>query len=272
MNEWIIGHEPWLRVASFLGVLGMMAGWEELSPSRRLTIPKAMRWMNNLGITLFNSLALRVLFPGAATGVAAYAIAHGWGFIHLLAWPGWLTAIVSVILLDLVIYLQHVMMHFFPVLWRLHRVHHADPDFDVTTGARFHPIEIVISMLIKFAAVLMIGPPVLAVILFEILLNASALFNHGNVNLPAGIDRALRLLIVTPDMHRVHHSVENDETNSNFGFFLSCWDRLFGTYLAQPRKEQEAMVIGIPEFRRVQDVSSITAMLALPFRQERSSV
>jgi len=180
--------------------------------------------------------------------------------------PLWLAIVISVIALDFMIWLQHVMVHAIPVLWRLHRVHHADPDYDLTTGARFHPIEILLSMLIKFAAIVVLGPPIVAVILFEVLLNATSMFNHGNVRLPAGADRILRWFIVTPDMHRVHHSVEDDETNSNFGFNLPWWDRLFGTYRDQPRAGHEGMSIGIHGYSQPRDVTWLPGLLAMPFR------
>lgn len=265
MTHWIVTHERLVRLIFFLGILAVMAAWEVVAPRRNLTVSKAVRWANNLGIVFLNSVVLRLLFPTAAAGVAAYAGARGWGLLNDHAVPLWLAVTVSVITLDLVIYLQHVMVHAVPLLWRLHRVHHADPDCDVTTGARFHPVEIVLSMLIKSAAIMVLGPPVVAVILFEVLLNATAMFNHGNVRLPARLDRVLRYFVVTPDMHRVHHSMEVDETNSNFGFNLPWWDRLFGTYRDQPRAGHENMTIGIHEFRAPSEVSWLTGMLWLPF-------
>ena len=222
--------------------------------------------MNNLGLVALNTMLLRLLFPAAAVGMAAFAAEQGWGLLNYSAPPLWLALIVSVIVLDFVIWLQHVMVHAIPVLWRVHRVHHADPDYDLTTGARFHPIEIVLSMLIKFAAIIVLGPPAVAVILFEVLLNATAMFNHGNVRLPTRVDRILRWLVVTPDMHRVHHSVEDDETNSNFGFNLPWWDRLFGTYRDQPRAGHVRMTIGIHGYRHPRDVTWLPGLLALPFR------
>jgi sterol desaturase/sphingolipid hydroxylase (fatty acid hydroxylase superfamily) len=198
-------------------------------------------------------------------GVALFASKNGWGLLNYfnISYP--LTLVLSVVALDLVIYFQHVLVHAVPNLWRLHRVHHADLDYDVTTGSRFHPLEIVLSMLVKSAAILALGAPAAGVVIFEVLLNATAMFNHGNVRLPLGVDRALRLLVVTPDMHRVHHSVEDNETNSNFGFNLSLWDRLFGTYINQPRDGHEGMTIGIHQYREPKQVSRISGMLALPF-------
>jgi sterol desaturase/sphingolipid hydroxylase (fatty acid hydroxylase superfamily) len=188
------------------------------------------------------------------------------GLLAIYPLPPLLALVLAVVALDLAIWVQHVLVHAVPVLWRLHRVHHADLDYDLTTGARFHPLEILLSMLIKFAAILVLGPPVAAVVLFEVLLNATAMFNHANVRLPLGLDRRLRWVLVTPDMHRVHHSVEDDETNSNFGFNLSIWDRLFGTYLDQPRAGHECMTIGIRDRRDPLEVDRLPGMLALPFR------
>jgi sterol desaturase/sphingolipid hydroxylase (fatty acid hydroxylase superfamily) len=198
--------------------------------------------------------------------MALFAQAQGWGLFNTYAVPAWAAIAASIVALDLAIYLQHVLFHAVPALWRLHRVHHADLDFDVTTGARFHPLEIVLSMLIKFAAIAVLGAPAVAVLVFEVLLNALAMFNHANVRIPAPIDRALRVVLVTPDMHRVHHSIEGDETDSNFGFNLSLWDRLFGTYRAGPRAGHEAMTIGIREFRDPGQCATLPGMLAIPFR------
>jgi len=243
-----------------------MALWEMAAPRRAPTVSKALRWANNIGLVVLNTLLLRLLFPAAAVGMAAFAAQQGWGLLNYFEPPFWPAVILAVITLDFVIWLQHVMVHAIPLLWRLHRVHHADPDYDLTTGARFHPLEIILSMLIKFAAILLLGPPVVAVIVFEVLLNATAMFNHANVRLPAGVDRVLRWFVVTPDMHRVHHSIEDDETNSNFGFNLPWWDRLFGTYRDQPRAGHEGMTIGIRGYRTPREVSWLPGMLALPFR------
>ena len=265
LSTFISANELVIRLASFLGMLGLMASWEIFSPRRVLSVTKSVRWINNLGIVTLNTLILRLLFPAAAVGMAIFADTQGWGVLSYLHVPHWLAIIISVIILDAVIYLQHVMVHAVPILWRLHRVHHADLDFDVTTGSRFHPIEIILSMLIKFAAIMVLGPPVLAVLIFEILLNATSMFNHANVKIPAEVDHILRWFIVTPDMHRVHHSVEEDETNSNFGFSFPWWDRLFGTYRDQPRAGHEHMIIGIDTFRDKQHCMWLPGMLALPF-------
>ncbi len=264
-NDWIQGHELMIRLGFFFGVFAVMALWEAAAPARSLSVPKAKRWLNNLGLVALNSLVLRLLFPAAAVGVAALAEQQGWGALRYWGVPFGLAVVVAVVAMDLIIYLQHVMVHAVPLLWRLHRVHHADLDYDVTTGARFHPLEIILSMLIKFAAIVLLGAPVVAVVIFEVVLNAAAMFNHGNVRLPASLDRFLRVLLVTPDMHRIHHSVEDDEANSNFGFNLSWWDRLFGTYRDQPRAGHRGMTIGIHRYRDPRKVNQLPGMLALPF-------
>jgi len=266
IDSWIMAHEAAVRLSFFVGVFAVVAAWEILAPRRRLRIPKAMRWTNNLGLVALNTLLLRLLFPAAAVGMAAFAARQGWGLFNYLDAPYLLGLAVSVVVLDFVIWLQHVIVHAIPLLWRLHRVHHADLDYDLTTGARFHPVEIVLSMLIKFTTIAVLGPPVLAVLIFEVLLNTTAMFNHGNLRLPRRLDRILRSLVVTPDMHRVHHSVEDDEANSNFGFNLPWWDRLFGTYRDQPRSGHEGMSIGIHGFRDSKTVQRLPGMLALPFR------
>ena len=265
-NDWILGHEISVRLGFFIGVLAAIGGWELVAPRRTLTVSKLIRWSNNLGLVFLNTLILRLLFPAAATGIAVLAQQRGWGLFNSFAAPLPLATLISIVMLDGIIYLQHVMLHAVPVLWRLHRVHHADPEYDVTTGTRFHPLEIVLSMLIKFAAIILLGAPVVSVVVFEVILNATAMFNHGNIKLPGNIDRALRLLVVTPDMHRVHHSVENDETNSNFGFSLSWWDRLFGTYRDQPRAGHTDMTIGIRKYREPRQITWLPGMLMLPFK------
>ncbi len=264
MNEWIMQYEKVIRLGCFFGVLGLMASWEIIAPRRPLSASKTVRWLNNLGIVLLNNFLLRWLFPIAAVGLAVLATQEQWGLLNNLDLPIWLSILVSVVLLDGVIYLQHVLFHALPLLWRLHRMHHADVDFDVTTGSRFHPIEIFLSMLIKFAAIIALGPPAVAVLLFEIILNVMAMFNHSNIALPNKIDRLLRWLVVTPDMHRVHHSAISCETNSNFGFNLSLWDKLFGTYRAQPAAGHQAMQIGLNQFREPKYLT-LPWLLALPF-------
>jgi len=266
INQFVMDNEKVIRMSFFFGMLVVMAVWELFAPRRALTVSKAVRWVNNLGLVFFNSFLLRVLFPAAAVGVAAFASKNGWGIFNYYDVPFWVAAVASVVIMDFIIYLQHVMVHAIPLLWRLHRLHHADLDYDVTTGARFHPIEIILSMLIKFATIVVLGPPVIAVVVFEIMLNATAMFNHANVRLPLGLDRILRLFLVTPDMHRVHHSVEDDEANSNFGFSLPWWDRVFGTYRDQPRGGHEGMTIGIRKYRDPKQVAWLPGMMLMPFK------
>lgn len=257
--------EPLARIGAFLIVFAAMALWEVLAPRRQRAAGRRYRWPHNMGLLLVDVLVLRVVAPGAAIAVALAGEAQQWGLLHALAVPAWLAVPVAVVLLDLGIYFQHVMFHAVPTLWRLHRVHHTDVDFDVTTGTRFHPVEILISTGIKCAAVAAIGAPALAVLLFEILLNASAVFNHANAELPRRLDRRLRWFVVTPDMHRVHHSIVYNETNSNFGFNLPWWDRLFGTYRAQPAAGHEAMTIGVDAFRNRDDLR-LDRLLLQPLR------
>lgn len=268
LDTFIHEHEPLIRLAFFVGVFALVATWEVLAPRRTLTVSKGQRWAANLGLVVLNTALLRLVLPLAAVGLAAFAAQNGWGLLNHFAVPAWVAVPLAVIAMDLAIWLQHVMVHAVPALWRLHRVHHADLDYDLTTGARFHPIEIFLSMGLKFAAIVVLGPPVMAVVIFEVLLNATAMFNHGNVRLPAALDRVLRWVVVTPDMHRVHHSVEDDESNSNFGFNLPWWDRLFGTYRAQPRAGHEAMTIGIHGHRDPQEVARLHGMLMLPLYGE----
>lgn len=265
MSETILATEATVRLAIFLGVLAAMALWEVAAPRRRLEIPRVIRWTNNLALVVVDTIILRLSFPILAVGLAVMAEDRGWGLFNNLDVPLWVAIVVSMLLLDLAIYLQHVMFHAVPGLWRLHRMHHADLDFDATTGLRFHPVEILISMGIKLAAVAALGPPAIAVLLFEVILNATALFNHANIDLPRPVDRVLRLFVVTPDMHRVHHSVDPRETNSNYGFNLPWWDRLLGTYIAQPVKGHEGMEIGIEQFRARRDLW-LDRMLIQPVR------
>ena len=245
----IVESEGWVRLAAFLGAFAAVAGWELARPVRRQAVPRARRWPHNLGLLLVDVALVRFAAPGAAIAVAIAGEARGWGLLNAVALPAWAGVIVGVVLLDLAIYFQHVMFHAVPTLWRLHRVHHSDVDFDLTTGVRFHPVEILVSTAIKSAAVAAIGASPLAVVLFEVLLNTTSLFNHANASLPGRLERALRLLLVTPDMHRIHHSVEYDESSSNFAFSLSLWDRLFGTYRAEPRADPATMTIGVDAFR-----------------------
>ena len=266
MQQWILEYEMELRLSFFLGILAAVGMAEYLLPRRKRLYTRLRRWSSNLGLILLNNLVLRLLFPMAAAGAALWAQQHGWGLFNVVDLPAWLEFVATLLVLDFAIWLQHVMVHAIPLFWRLHRVHHADPDYDVTTGARFHPLEIILSMLIKFGVLLLLGPAVAAVVVFEILINATAMFNHGNLKLPLGVDRVLRLFIVTPDMHRVHHSVEEDETNSNFGFNLPWWDRLFGTYRDQPRAGHEAMQIGTHDCPDQDQNTNLLGMLMIPVR------
>ncbi|MHB8623977.1 MAG: sterol desaturase family protein [Sulfuricaulis sp.] len=265
MSDFILHHELVIRLGAFFGALSIMAVWEVAAPRRALVIPKWRRWTSNLGLVFLNSGLLRLIFPIVAVGFAVLAQSRGWGLFNQQKVSFWFAVLASVVILDFAIYFQHVMFHAVPVLWRLHRMHHADLDFDVTTGSRFHPIEILLSMFIKIAVIALVGPPAVAVMIFEVILNASAMFNHSNIYLPDAVDRGLRTLIVTPDMHRVHHSIEDHETNSNFGFNLSLWDRVFGTYQAQPDAGHEHMTIGIRDYRDPKLVTDLPGMLVLPF-------
>ena len=265
MSEFLLTHETEVRLFFLFSILAVMAAWEVAAPRRRQEIPRLLRWTNNLGVVVVDTLFVRLTFPLLAVGMALLADERGWGLLNIFAVPRWLAFLVSLLLLDLAIYLQHVMFHAVPALWRLHRMHHADLEFDVTTGLRFHPIEILLSMALKLTIVAALGPPAVAVLVFEVLLNGTSLFNHSNIRIPLELDRILRLIVVTPDMHRVHHSVHPQETNSNFGFNLPWWDRLLGTYHAQPWEGHEGMTIGIEQFRTPRDLW-LDRMLVQPLR------
>jgi sterol desaturase/sphingolipid hydroxylase (fatty acid hydroxylase superfamily) len=263
----LLAQEPMIRLGTFAGIAIVMATWEWLAPRRRLAVPRRARWPGNVGVVVLDTVLVRILFTTAAIGIAVLSEARGFGLFQVLQLSLWFEIVASVILLDLLIYLQHVLFHAVPALWRLHRMHHADLDVDVTTGVRFHPLEILLSMVIKLGAVAALGPPAVAVLVFEVLLNATSMFNHGNVRLNTSVDRALRWLVVTPDMHRVHHSLIARETNSNFGFNLPWWDRLFGTYRAQPEHGHHLMTIGIEQFRDPRELR-LDRMLLQPFRDD----
>jgi sterol desaturase/sphingolipid hydroxylase (fatty acid hydroxylase superfamily) len=250
----VVASEPLLRLGLFLGIFAATALWEALAPRRKRQFPRKSRWVPNLALLAFDTAVVRVLAPGATIAVALAGEARGWGLLNAVDAPSWIAIPIAVALLDLAIYFQHVMFHAVPTLWRLHRVHHTDLDFDVTTGSRFHPAEILISTGVKCAAVAAIGAPALAVLAFEVLLNATAMFNHANARIPPAIDRWLRWLVVTPDMHRVHHSVDYQESSSNFGFNAPWWDRIFGTYREQPAAGHEGMTIGVDAFRSAEDL------------------
>lgn len=260
--------EPTLRLAVFLGILFLLMGLELRFPRRPSTLPRRRRWPTNLAIVAIDGLFVRAmgtLGPALlAVGMAAWAAERGIGLLNRAAWPVWVEFALGLIALDLLIWAQHWAFHRVPLFWRIHRMHHADRDFDATTALRFHPVEIVASMLIKVAAVLLLGPSAVTVVVFEIVLNGCAMFNHANLQLPLAADRLLRLLIVTPDLHRVHHSVHPAEHHANYGFNLSIWDRLFGTYVAQPRDGHLAMTIGLPAFQTDRP-ASLRWCLALPF-------
>ncbi|WP_197996185.1 sterol desaturase family protein [Gimesia panareensis] len=232
---------------------------------------RTWRWTSNLSLVLLNRTLVRIIIPVTAVSAAMYAGAHEYGLFSLVDWPLWLEVLLAVIAFDLAIYLQHVMFHAVPLFWRLHMVHHADLDLDVTTGLRFHTLEILLSTLIKLSAVLVIGSPVMAVVVFEVLLNATSMFNHSNIKLPEQFDRLLRWFVVTPDMHRVHHSVIHREINSNFGFNLPWWDYLLGTYLPQPQEGHELMKIGVRTFTDERQVERLPGMLLLPFQHTESA-
>jgi sterol desaturase/sphingolipid hydroxylase (fatty acid hydroxylase superfamily) len=259
------GSEGPLRLILFVSIFAVMGLAEALLPRRERGLPRGHRWLTNLGIAVIDTLAVRLVFPVAAVGIAVIAESRGWGLFNNIAWPGWLEGPIAFLVLDLAIYAQHVAFHKIPILWRLHRVHHADPEIDVTTGIRFHPVEIVVSMGYKVVLVIALGAPPIAVFVFEVVLNGCALFNHANVRIAKCIDAVVRLLIVTPDMHRVHHSTIPTEMDSNYGFNLSVWDRLFATYIAQPERGHLGMTIGLKQFPGASP-TRLGWSLALPFR------
>ncbi|MDP2575717.1 sterol desaturase family protein [Vibrio penaeicida] len=256
-----------VRLSFFIGGLILFACWEYYAPRKSLTQSKLTRWGNNLGLVGLNSICLAVIMPIVAFDSALQAQQFGFGLFHFFEVPALVNILLSVLILDFAIYVQHVMFHRLPFLWRLHRMHHADQDIDVTTGSRFHPIEIILSMWIKIALVLALGVSPIAIVVFEIVLNVSAMFNHSNGKLPLKLDFWLRKILVTPDMHRVHHSVEVKETHSNFGFFLSVWDQWFGTYRDQPKKGHDEVEIGLPLFRKPKE-QQLWKMLTQPFRHD----
>lgn len=256
--------ETFLRLGIFLGALILFSALEALFPRRRRKLPRQERWLTHLCITVIDSLAIRLLGPLTAIAVAMWASSKGIGIFNVLDLPFWLEIVIAFILLDFAIYLQHVISHRVPLFWRFHKVHHTDRDLDASSAVRFHPIEILLSMLYKCGLVLIIGPAALAVLIFEIVLNASAIFNHANLRLPLGLDKFLRAVIVTPDMHRVHHSVIEGETNSNYGFNFSIWDKLCGTYKAQPQAGHDGMTIGLSEHQSSAPAKLLWS-LKLPF-------
>ena len=264
--------EVLIRLSAFIACFTLLVFAERLAPRRRRAIALRSRWGGNLGLVAVDTILLRTVPPViTAVGVAALAHARGWGLLGaVVSLPTWLDVVLSVVLLDLALYLQHRLFHAVPLVWRLHRVHHTDPELDVTTGLRFHPVEMLLSVGFKAGVVVVLGPPVVAVVLFEVLLNAGSLFSHANLRLPAPVDGLLRALLVTPDMHRVHHSSDPVETDSNFGFTLSWWDRLFGTYRRQPRAGHDAMTIGIEGFA-AHAVLGLHRLLIQPLLKEPAS-
>ena len=266
LSEFLSNAEVLVRLSSFVGLFALFAVWELVTPRRARQHSKSVRWLNNLAIMVLNGLIVRLGIPLAAVGTAVAAQNQNLGLLNIVEMPAVMAIVVAILALDFILYLQHLVFHHVDFLWRLHRMHHADLDVDVTTGLRFHPIEIVLSMAIKMAAVLVLGAPVLAVIAFEVLLNASSLFNHANIYIPKKVDRILRYFIVTPDMHRVHHSVVRRETNSNFGFNVPWWDYLFRTYRAAPQAGQIGMNVGIEYFRTPRDLW-LDHLLIQPFRK-----
>lgn len=271
MNDWFIINSNALRLSAFIGLFILLAIWEHYQPKRPLTMAKRQRWGNNIAIVMLNNLTLKLLMPFMAIDAALYAQQQQWGLVALMAesdlMSSTLIVILAIMLLDAAIYFQHRLFHKIPLLWRLHRMHHSDIDIDLTTAIRFHPIEIVLSMLIKIAVIIALGVPVIAVVLFEMLLNLTAMFNHSNIKLPSKVDRYIRYLLVTPDMHRVHHSINGCETNRNFGFCLPWWDRLFASYQAQPKLGHQKMQIGLPYFREAKECQ-LQRMLTQPFRNQ----
>jgi sterol desaturase/sphingolipid hydroxylase (fatty acid hydroxylase superfamily) len=265
----LLNHEPIIRLSFFIGILLIMFILELLIPKRPLVTQKKTRWLNNLGLVILDSLILRLIFPTAAVGIAIWAQENHYGLFNLLNTPVYISTILSVVLLDLAIYTQHIIFHKIPLLWRFHKVHHVDQDIDVTTGLRFHPVEIILSLCIKFGIVILLGAPALGVMIFEILLNGIAMFNHSNIHLPPWLDKVLRRLIVTPDMHRVHHSIIHRETDSNYGFNLSIWDQLFKTYIAQPQKGHLKMEIGLKAYKDQNQTQKLWKMLLIPFKTSK---
>ena len=260
--------EPQIRLGIFIGLFLLLAVMEYFAPRRELEHVKAKRWITNWLIVIIDSFVLRLIFTGAAVGVAIWAEANGYGLFNLVQIPMALSVVISFIILDFAIWFSHLASHKIPLLWTVHRMHHSDVDIDVSTAIRFHPIEIVLSMLWKMIIVILLGAPAIAVLIFEIVLNGAAMFNHSNLKLPLGLDRILRLFIVTPDMHRVHHSIVHNETDSNYGFNLAIWDRIFGTYIDQPEAGHKNMKIGLSEWQDERPTKLLWS-LKVPFIKQR---
>lgn len=267
MFDYLVENEAQVRASIFIIVLSVMWLSQSLWPRRVFKIKPSVRWFNNMALVFLNSFVVRLIFPAATIGVASWALEQQWGLFSNINWPWYIELILAIVLLDLIIYWQHRLFHKVPLLWALHKVHHVDQDIDVTTGSRFHTIEIILSLLIKFFFVCLLGPSLLAVILFEIILNACAMFNHANVKLPLALDRVLRWVLVTPDMHRVHHSNIGSETNKNFGFNITWWDKLFGSYQDQPSLGHDKMNIGVQGYEDLKQTQYLPYMLLLPFKK-----
>ncbi len=268
METIIADNEGPIRLSIFLGLFALLAISEWLKPRRKLNISKGQRWTTNIAIMVLDSLIVRLLFPAAAVGVALWTSSAGYGLFNVIEAPLWLAILVSFVVLDFAVWLSHVLSHKVPLFWRFHRMHHCDRDIDVTTAIRFHPLEIVVSMIWKAAWVVALGAPAVAVIIFETVLNGTAMFNHSNLKLPLWLDKIVRLIVVTPDMHRVHHSAINRETDSNYGFNMPWWDRMFGTYIAQPELGHDQMTIGLEEWQDERP-AKLGWSLSVPFLQQK---
>lgn len=264
MQELFFQYESYIRLGSFLGIFALLTAWEISSPKRELLQLRRFRWFGNIGLIVISSVLIRFLIPTAAVGVALHVEQDQVGFLNHYDMPFFVQFFIAFVLMDLAIYFQHVIFHALPMFWRFHRVHHSDLDCDITTGIRFHPFEMIISILFKFLVIISIGAPVLAVVVFEVVLNAASMFTHSNIKIPQSIERMVRLILVTPDMHRIHHSINENETNSNFGFFISTWDRIFGTYIKEPALGHENMQIGLQGFREPK-WQNLRWLIYLPF-------
>lgn len=260
--------EAWIRLGIFVAILALMLTWEAANPKRQQRVSRWRRWRSHLGLIISSSVLMRLVAPLGLTGIALWSTEHQWGLFNQFELPLWLAVILSMVVLDLILYWQHRMFHQVPWLWRLHRVHHADPDFDVTTGVRFHPIEMVLSLGIKALAIVLLGVPAVAILIFEIVLNACSLFNHGNVQLPAKLETVVRRVLITQELHRIHHSSLKAETNSNYGFSVVWWDWLFSSYTDRAAAGSDFVDIGLNEFREEQRNTPFWSLITLPFKRQ----
>ena len=270
MIDVLTNYEIQIRLIIYLVILVIMMFWEQLSPRRTPAISRFIHYSNNIFLLIFNNVIMRIFFPAVTIGISYLSSEAEWGLLNMIDLPSRIEKILAIIILDIIIYMQHVIFHRVPILWRFHMVHHTDPEYDMTTGSRFHPIEILLSLGIKTISIMVFGIPVIAVVLFEIILSSSAMFNHGNIHLPKKLDAVIRWFIVTPDMHRIHRSQDHIEFNQNFGFFLSCWDRIFRTYQESPSIDHRHMLIGLPEYADPRDIVWLSGMLMLPFRKRQT--